>query len=123
MDGLGAVVEDPPEHPPHQQRVGEGAERTERQLVVDDVAHFCAARHFAELVKVVPVAVRAAQLQIDEALTRLERHDLRKAQVAMLRLFSGASVAETADALGVSEVTVMRDWRFARAWLHRELEG
>jgi RNA polymerase sigma factor (TIGR02999 family) len=62
-------------------------------------------------------------LQIDEALTRLERHDPRKAQVAMLRLFSGASVAETADALGVAEVTVMRDWRFARAWLHRELGG
>jgi RNA polymerase sigma factor (TIGR02999 family) len=62
-------------------------------------------------------------LQIDDALTTLERHDVRKAQVAMLRLFSGASVEETAQALGVSEVTVMRDWRFARAWLHRELEG
>ena len=62
-------------------------------------------------------------LQIDDALTRLERHDARKAQVAMLRLFSGASVEETARALGVSEVTVMRDWRFARAWLHRELGG
>lgn len=61
-------------------------------------------------------------LQIDAALTRLERHDRRKARVAMLRLFSGASVDETADALGISTITVMRDWRFARAWLHRELQ-
>ena len=62
-------------------------------------------------------------LQIDAALTRLERHDTRKAHVASLRLFCGASVDETAQALGVSAVTVMRDWRFARAWLHRELQG
>jgi DNA-directed RNA polymerase specialized sigma24 family protein len=48
---------------------------------------------------------------------------MRKAQVAVLRLFSGASVEETARVLAVSEVTVMRDWRFARAWLHRELAG
>ena len=62
-------------------------------------------------------------LQIHAALARLERHDQRKAQVASLRLFCGASVEETATALGVSAVTVMRDWRFARAWLHRELQG
>ena len=62
-------------------------------------------------------------LQIDAALTRLERHDTRKARVAILRLFCGASVDETARALGVSTVTVMRDWRFARAWFHRELQS
>jgi hypothetical protein len=43
--------------------------------------------------------------------------------VATLRLFAGASVEETAQSLGVSGVTVMRDWRFAKAWLHRELQG
>ena len=62
-------------------------------------------------------------LQIDDALTRLERHDARKARVAALRLFCGASVDETARALSVSNVTVLRDWRFARAWLQRELQG
>jgi len=62
-------------------------------------------------------------LQIDAALTRLERHDPRKARVAVLRLFAGASVDETADALGISNITVTRDWRFARAWLHRELQS
>jgi RNA polymerase sigma-70 factor, ECF subfamily len=62
-------------------------------------------------------------LDIDDALSRLERIDARKARVATLRLFAGASVEETASALGVSGVTVMRDWRFAKAWLHRELRG
>lgn len=60
-------------------------------------------------------------LDIDDALTRLARADGRKARVATLRLFAGATVEETADALGISAVTVMRDWRFARAWLKREL--
>ena len=63
----------------------------------------------------------AGLLDVDAALSRLERIDERKARVATLRLFAGASVDETAQALGVSGVTVMRDWRFARAWLHREL--
>jgi RNA polymerase sigma-70 factor (ECF subfamily) len=62
-------------------------------------------------------------LQIDAALTRLERLDARKARVAMLRLFCGASVEETARALDVSTITVLRDWRFVRAWLHRDLQS
>ena len=60
-------------------------------------------------------------VDIDAALTRLARADERKARVATLRLFAGATVEETAEALGVSSITVMRDWRFARAWLKREL--
>jgi RNA polymerase sigma factor (TIGR02999 family) len=64
----------------------------------------------------------AGLLDVDVALSRLEVVDARKARVATLRLFAGASVEETAQALGVSGVTVMRDWRFARAWLHRELQ-
>ncbi len=60
-------------------------------------------------------------LIIDDALSRLEQMDARKCQVAELRLFSGLSVDETADVLRVSSVTVMRDWRMARAWLQREL--
>lgn len=60
-------------------------------------------------------------VDIDDALSRLERLDERKARVATLRLFAGATVEETASAVGVSGVTVMRDWRLARAWLQREL--
>ena len=58
---------------------------------------------------------------VDEALTALARIDPRRAQVVELRFFGGFSVEETADALGVSPQTVMRDWKLARAWLAREL--
>jgi len=62
-------------------------------------------------------------LALDEALNELARMDPRKAQVVELRYFGGLSVEETAEALGISAVTVMRDWTGARAWLHRELSG
>lgn len=60
-------------------------------------------------------------LALDEALTRLEAHDPRKARVVELRFFSGLEHTEIAAALGVTTRTVERDWRMARAWLAREL--
>jgi DNA-directed RNA polymerase specialized sigma24 family protein len=72
---------------------------------------------------VLPEDSATGLLDIDAALARLERIDPRKARVATLRLFADDTVEETASALGVSAVTVMRDWRFAKAWLHRELRG
>jgi len=60
---------------------------------------------------------------IDEALTSLSQADPRKAQVVELRFFGGLSVEETAEALGISPESVMRDWRLARVWLLRELSG
>ncbi|MCP4589830.1 MAG: sigma-70 family RNA polymerase sigma factor [bacterium] len=60
-------------------------------------------------------------LALDEALTKLEQRDPRRAQVAMLRYFAGLSIDETAEALGLSPRAVDNDWHFARAWLHREL--
>ena len=64
----------------------------------------------------------AQVLAIDEALTKLEQADPRKAEVVMLRYFAGLSVDETAEALGVAPRTVDSEWRFAKAWLHRELK-
>ena len=58
---------------------------------------------------------------LDEALTALAATEARKAQVVELRFFGGLSVEETAVALQVSAVTVMRDWRFAKLWLLREM--
>ena len=58
---------------------------------------------------------------LDDALGTLASVDPRKAQVVELRHFGGLSVAEVADVLGVSEETVMRDWRLAKMWLLREL--
>lgn len=56
-------------------------------------------------------------LIIDEALTQLEQADPRAARVTELRFFAGLQEAEIAEQLGVSEITVKRDWKFARAWL------
>jgi RNA polymerase sigma factor (TIGR02999 family) len=60
---------------------------------------------------------------LDEALEALATVDTRKSQVIEMRFFGGLTVEETAEALGVSPDTVMRDWRLAKAWLLRELNG
>ena len=57
----------------------------------------------------------------DEALSELSRLDERKAKIVELRFFGGLSVDETADFLNISAVTVMRDWRMAKTWLHKAL--
>jgi RNA polymerase sigma factor (TIGR02999 family) len=58
---------------------------------------------------------------LDDALKALESVDNRQARVVELRFFGGLSVDETAAVLHVSPDTVMRDWKFAKAWLHREI--
>lgn len=69
-----------------------------------------------------PGAEPAADLlALDEALAELAKTDARKGQVVDLRFFGGLSVEETAAVLGVSVDTVMRDWKFSKAWLLREL--
>jgi RNA polymerase sigma-70 factor, ECF subfamily len=62
-------------------------------------------------------------LVLDDALTRLAAAEPRCAQVVELRFFAGLEVPEVAEALGTSTATVKRDWRFARAWLARELSA
>ena len=62
-------------------------------------------------------------LDLDSALTRLAIFDARKSQIAELRFFTGLSLEETGQALGISRATVERDWLAARAWLFRELSG
>ena len=60
---------------------------------------------------------------LDDAVHDLARLDARKSRVVELRFFGGLSVAETADALDISPETVMRDWRFAKVWLLRQISG
>lgn len=69
----------------------------------------------------VTAASRVADL--DDALTELAQVSARQAQVVEARFFGGLTVPEIAESLGVSEVTVMRDWRVARAWLTAALGG
>ena len=61
-------------------------------------------------------------LRIDDAIADLAKVDERKARVVEMRVFAGLSVDESARLLGVSPETIGRDWRFARAWLQRELQ-
>jgi len=60
-------------------------------------------------------------IAVDEALSRLAALDPRKSQIVELRYFGGLTVEETAEFFGVSDWTIKREWRWARAWLHREL--
>ncbi|MEM7050566.1 MAG: sigma-70 family RNA polymerase sigma factor [Acidobacteriota bacterium] len=60
-------------------------------------------------------------LALDEALDRLERRDPRKARLVQLRFFGGLTLDEVAEILQVSQATVVRDWRLARAWLLTKL--
>jgi RNA polymerase sigma-70 factor (ECF subfamily) len=60
-------------------------------------------------------------IALDEALNRLTIVDERKSRVVELKYFGGLSVEEIAEVLDVSPITVMRDWKYAKAWLAREV--
>ena len=60
-------------------------------------------------------------LSVHEAISKLERLHERQARIVELRFFGGLTLAESAEVLGLSEVTVRRDWGVARRWLHREI--
>lgn len=62
-------------------------------------------------------------IALDRALERLASVDERKSRVIEMRYFGGMTVEETAEALSISEDTVKRDWRIAKLWLLRDLEG
>lgn len=60
---------------------------------------------------------------VDDALTALAAVHPRKSQVVEMRFFGGLTAKETASVLKVSELTVLRDWQFAKSWLRREMSG
>ncbi len=62
-------------------------------------------------------------LALDEAITKLEAEDPEKAKIVQLRFFAGLSHEEAASVVGVSAVTAKRHWRYARAWLRREIRN
>ena len=61
-------------------------------------------------------------IELNDALEALAAVDVRKSRVVELRFFGGLTAEETAEVLGVSPNTVLRDWKLARAWLAREME-
>lgn len=60
-------------------------------------------------------------IALDEALNRLAKLDTRQAKVVELRYFSGLSIDETAEVLGIANSTVRLDWNLAKAWLKQEI--
>ncbi len=60
---------------------------------------------------------------LDTALRKLEAFDATQGRIVELRFFGGLTIEETADLLGLSPMTIKRDWAVAKAWLYRELAG
>ena len=79
------------------------------------------ARADIELANLVSPLPDEEVLALDEALTRLAAADPVRARLVQLRFYAGLSNEEAAEVLGISGVTAKRYWRFARAWLHREV--
>lgn len=70
----------------------------------------------------IPIEERADSIIVlNEALERLEKFDEKQAKIVEMRFFGGMNNAEVAEALGISERTVGREWQAARLWLYREM--
>jgi RNA polymerase sigma factor (TIGR02999 family) len=101
-----------------------------RRILVDHARRHGAAKRAGRLCRVTldealaPVAPRDVEvLALEEALRALAALDPGKARLVELRYFGGLSLDETAQVLQVSESTVTREWRMARAWLFRRMTG
>jgi RNA polymerase sigma factor (TIGR02999 family) len=79
--------------------------------------------HLDEVELAAPEGNEEEALAIHEALDRLAAKDSRKAELVKLRYFVGFSFEEAAEALGISVPTAKRDWAYARAWLHEEINS
>jgi RNA polymerase sigma factor (TIGR02999 family) len=99
-----------------------------RRILVDRARRNAAAKRgqkpvIVDLENAVEMSMKRSEILValDESLVALAEIDPRKARVVELRFFGGLGVGETAEVLGVSPETVMRDWRMARSWLLGEL--
>lgn len=104
------------------------ASRAMRQILVDYARRRNRQKRGGNAVKVsldkaAEIAMDEAEslLALDEALTRLETLNPMHGRIVECRYFGGLTIEETAAALGVSDSTVKRGWRSARAWLYRHL--
>ncbi len=104
------------------------AARVMRNFLVDHARRKLYAKHGAGARKVSLDAVQLSFperevgiLELNEALESLAEVDERKSRIVELRFFGGLSAQETADLLGVSEITVKREWLKAKAFLYAEL--
>ena len=97
-----------------------------RQILVDHARARNAAKRDAAGAGEAPEMHEPHQLDtlfVDQALERMSAHYPRCAQVVELRFFGDLEFGEIAKTIGISLATVERDWRFARAWLRKSLQG
>src|SRR5262245_19202652 len=106
------------------------ASRAMRQILVDHARRRGAGKRGSGMADVmldealVPAkAENGDLLALDQALSRLAAFDERKCRIVEMRYFGGCTVEETAEALGVSGITVIRETRVAEAWLRRSMLG
>ena len=100
-----------------------------RHILVDYARRHAAAKRGGEFQKVtldgeaIVSRERAAELvALDEAMQALHKIHPRRSKVVELRYFGGLNNKDASEVLKVSETTIERDWRFAKAWLYRELQ-
>jgi len=101
-----------------------------RRILVDHARSRGAVKRGAGVTKLaIAEEVAAIEMQnvdliaLDTSLTKLEQIDPQQCRIVELRFFSGLSIEDTADALGISPATVKRDWAMVKAWLYREISG
>jgi RNA polymerase sigma factor (TIGR02999 family) len=100
-----------------------------RRILIDQARHKQSQRHGGgrkrldvEHVEIAAPEPSLEVLALDEALERFERIDAAKARLVKLRYFTGMTIPQVAEALGISTNTADRWWSYARAWLHAELK-
>ncbi|MBI4854430.1 MAG: sigma-70 family RNA polymerase sigma factor [Acidobacteria bacterium] len=100
-----------------------------RRVLVDHARSRTADKRGGDMIKVsIDEVVNLSDQQgvdlivLDDALSRLAQLDARQSQIVELRFFAGLSVEETAKALDIAAITVMREWRIAKMWLYNELK-
>jgi RNA polymerase sigma factor (TIGR02999 family) len=106
------------------------ASRVMRQILVDHARRHAAGKRGSGVANVsleealVPARSEHADLMaLDDALEKLATFDQRKCRIVEMRYFGGCTVEETAEALGIAGITVMREMRVAEAWLRRVMRG
>jgi RNA polymerase sigma factor (TIGR02999 family) len=100
-----------------------------RDILIDQARHKASVKHGGKAQRI-ELADRLAwieppsgdMLALDDAIQQLHAEDARLAEIVRLRYYTGLSLDETAEVIGVSVSTVTRDWRCARAWLAERLD-
>jgi len=104
------------------------AARVVRNLLVDHARQKQFAKRDGRKISLDEIQIASPEsavnlLSLHEALNNLEKIDERKSRIVELRFFGGLGAKETAEVLGVSEITVKREWLKAKAWLYSELSN